>query len=158
MAGIDPERISADDRELLEELRRVVELADPVPPNVVAAASASLTWRTIDAELAQLAYDSALDAKGAALVRTCGARRLLTFDLPGGSLEVEVTADGPIRRLLGQLVPPRAARIEIRHAAGVLAVDADELGRFAADGVAAGPASLVCRRDGRVVETEWVVV
>ena len=52
------------DDDLLRELGRVVTAADPVPPEVIAAAKASFTWRTIDAELAELAFDSLLDDEG----------------------------------------------------------------------------------------------
>jgi hypothetical protein len=75
---------------------------------------------------------------------------------------VEVTEVGERRRLLGQLAPPRRADVEIRHRDGTLSVEADELGRFAAADVAAGPVHVVCRFDGapgvRVIETDWVVV
>lgn len=148
------------DEPLVEELRRVVELADPVPARVLEAARGSFSWRTIDAELAELAYDSAVAAGGEALVRSAGGGRVLTFESPGLSVEVEVTPSGSGRRLVGQLVPPQPAAIEIRHAAGTLAVDADELGRFAADGIPGGPVSLVCRpADGSpAVATGWLVL
>jgi hypothetical protein len=150
---------SDDDDALVDELRRVVGIADPIPERVLESARASFSWRTIDAELAELSHDSMLDAHAAALVRSSDAARTLTFDAPGLSVEVEVTTTGAERRLLGQLVPPQTASIEVRHPGGTTAVDADELGRFAVDGVAAGPVSLVCRpADARAVATEWLVV
>jgi hypothetical protein len=157
LTGARPEG-NEDDGALVDELRRVVGIADPVPERVLEAARGSFSWRTIDAELAELAYDSMLEA-GAALVRSSDDRRTLTFDAPDVSVEVEVTAAGAERRLLGQLVPPQAASIEVRHGGGTTAVDADELGRFAAAGVAAGPVSLVCRlADARAIATEWLVL
>jgi hypothetical protein len=148
-----------EDGPLFEELRRLVELADPVPARVLEAARGSFTWRTIDAELAELAYDSMLDAGREALVRTSGAGRVLTFESPGLAVEVEVTAVASARRLMGQLVPPQPAAIEIRHAGGTTAVDADDLGRFSADGIAAGPVSLVCRlAEARTIATDWLVL
>ena len=48
-----------DDDALLAALRRIPRHADPVPGPVLEAARGSFTWRTIDAELAELAYDSA---------------------------------------------------------------------------------------------------
>jgi hypothetical protein len=150
------------DGALIDELRRVVELVDPVPARVLDAARASFTWRTIDAELAELAYDSMLEASREALVRASGAGRVLTFDSPGVSVELEVTSVGSTRRLLGQLVPPQPAAIEIRHPAGMVTVDADALGRFSADGIPAGPVSLVCRlTDGappKTIATDWLVL
>ena len=48
-------------------------------PSVLAAARGSFTWRTIDAELAELAYDSALDTERLTAVRSADTARLLTF-------------------------------------------------------------------------------
>ena len=61
-----------DDR-LIEVLRRALAEADEVPTEVVAAARAAWTWRTIDAELAALVHDSTLDDQELAGVR--GRRR-----------------------------------------------------------------------------------
>ena len=40
---------------MLQCLRELVAVADPVPPALQEAAGALLTWRTVDAELAALA-------------------------------------------------------------------------------------------------------
>ena len=45
----------------MEALARAVQAIEPVPADVVAAAKASFTWRTIDAELAELTFDSVAD-------------------------------------------------------------------------------------------------
>lgn len=151
---------AADDL-LLDALRVVVEQADPVPGEVVDAARATFTWRTIDAELAELAYDSLLDDDRLAGVRGDAAPRTLTFEGPSLIVELEVADDGGLRRLLGQLVPPGPAQVEVRHAGGLLRVPADEVGRFAASGVAPGPVSLRCivqGADGPPLETAWVTV
>src|SRR4051794_41920885 len=73
--------------DLLAELRVAGLVVDPVPERVMFAAKASLSWRTIDAELAELTYDSALDDDRLSLVRGATAARMLTFSaggLPGG--------------------------------------------------------------------------
>ena len=44
--------------DLLDALRAALTTTDAVPDEVVAAAKDSFTWRTIDAELAELSYDS----------------------------------------------------------------------------------------------------
>ena len=69
-----------DDDVLLDELRALVADDDPVPERVLAAARGSFTWRTIDAELAALVYDSALDAERLTAVRSADTVRLLTFE------------------------------------------------------------------------------
>jgi hypothetical protein len=43
-----------DDDRLLGACRSIAAKADPAPPEVVAGALAALSWRTVDAELAEL--------------------------------------------------------------------------------------------------------
>lgn len=149
------------DLRLLDALRAVAGAADPVPAAVVQAAKESFTWRSIDAELAALAYDSLLDDALLAGTRSEASPRSLTFEAADVVVEVEVIDTGAQRRLLGQLVPPRPAEIQVRHSGGTIRIGADEVGRFAAPGVAPGPVSLRCRiagQEGTPVETPWVVV
>lgn len=152
--------IDSDD-ELIAELRDLFEVTDPVPGHVVEAAEASLTWRTIDAELADLIADSAeAPLVGVRSHESPAGTRLLTFEGQGLLVEVEVSSLGDSRRLLGQLVPPRTAEIEVRWPGGALLRTADEVGHFAADAVPPGPVSLVCRfaAAGGPVATSWVTI
>jgi hypothetical protein len=154
-----PELLGPEDEGLLQELRAAVRRFDPPPDSVLEVARASLTWRTIDAELAALEFDSAVDVAATA-VRSSEGPRLLTFAAPGLSIEVEVSPIGPRRQLVGQLVPAQAARIDVRHAGGVTTVRADQLGRFGADAISAGPVSLRCHfgdaPSSPPVVTEWI--
>jgi hypothetical protein len=154
-----PDLVGPGDEALLEELRGAAHRFDPPPPAVLEAARASLTWRTIDAELAALEFDSAVD-QAAAAVRSGEGPRLLTFSAPGLNIEVEVSPLGPRRQLVGQLVPAQAARIDVRHAGGVTTVQADQLGRFGVDAISAGPVSLRCHLatvpPSPPVVTEWI--
>lgn len=150
-----------DDGRLLAALGAMAGRLDPVPAAVVDAARDSFTWRTVDAELAELAYDSLLDDDRMAGVRSAEAPRALTFEGPELCVEVEVAEAGDRRRLLGQVVPGEAGTVEVRHRGGTLAVDADEVGRFPAAEVAAGPVSLrfLPAAPGRAaLETSWVLV
>ena len=152
--------LDPDDDAAMEELREIAAAEDPVPEHILAAARGSYTWRTIDAELAGLVYDSLLDAEALATVRSEGTVRLLTFETPDLAVELEVTAVAGSRSIVGQLVPPGPGLVELRHAGGRRELLADALGRFAAEGVPAGPVSLRCRREGTdaAVETEWVAI
>jgi hypothetical protein len=154
-----PDVLGPEDEGLLQELRAAARQFDPPPNSVLEAARASLTWRTIDAELAALEFDSAVDVAATA-VRSGEGPRLLTFAAPGLSIDVEVSPIGPRRRLVGQLVPAQPARIDVRHAGGVTTVQADQLGRFGADAISAGPVSLRCHLgdapSSPPVVTEWV--
>jgi hypothetical protein len=154
-----PDPPGPEDEGLLRELRAAARRLDPPPASVLEAARASLTWRTIDAELAALEFDSAVDAAATA-VRSGERPRLLTFSAPGLSIEVEVSPIGPRRQLVGQLVPAQPARIDVRHAGGVTTAHADQLGRFGVDAVNAGPVSLRCHLGDVAasvpVVTEWI--
>jgi hypothetical protein len=139
---------------LMAELRALAVTLDPVPPEVVAAARSAIAWRTMDAELAELTADTSVEPQMAG-VRSGDAPAMLTFEAPELTVEIEVIQVGEGRRLLGQLVPPGPGEVEIRHKSGRLAVTADELGRFSASDLAAGPVSLLCRQGSGLVETDW---
>jgi hypothetical protein len=145
---------------LLANIQTVFEEIDPVPAGVVEAAKAGYAWRTIDAELAELAElvdDSALAPTAG--IRGQGGPRLLTFEGPTVTVVVEVSEIGTHRRILGQLVNPQEADVEVRHADGSTTVPADDLGRFSVEGVPAGPVSFVCHTgSGQSVVTSWVTV
>jgi hypothetical protein len=142
---------------LLTSLFNVVANVDPVPASVVEAARAAYTWRTIDAELAELTADSAMATAG---VRSSSAPRLLTFEGAGVEVEVEVAQTGSTRRLTGQLVPVGPARVTVRWSGGTQEIVADELGRFAAEGVPAGSVSIVVERAGaeHPIVTSWISI
>lgn len=148
------------DVELVEDLRRIGQGRDPVPPNVVAGAKALFTWRTIDAELAELTFDS-VETGEVVGVRGADTIRLLTFESSSLTVELEVHPTGDRRRLVGQLVPASSAIVEVQHGGGTAEVGADALGRFALDGVAAGPVRLDVRaadQPGPAVSTSWVTI
>ncbi len=155
----DPtQRPDADEQRLLDDLARVVRQRDPVPPEAVAMARELFTWRTIDAELAELVADSA-EASGAALVRGSTASvRLLAFAAARGlRLELEVLPEGDTRRLVGELSPGLAARITVEHPGGSVTEDTDELGRFLVTGVPGGWLRIRCTpQRGTAFLTPWL--
>jgi hypothetical protein len=148
--------LNAADRQILALLREVIEETDPVPPSLVHAAKASFTWRTVDAELAELTTDSY--TAGAAL-RSRQPPRMLTFTAGPATLLIEVTAERSTRRLLGQLVGRLPTSVEIRHAHGVITAEPDEYGRFSATDIPPGMMSVACLvDDGEDFVTHWIEV
>jgi len=139
--------------ELLAELRALVTRHDRVPSEALAAARSAIAWRTLDAELADLADESEM-----AGVRGVGTPTLLTFDATGLTVEVELLVVGGRRRLLGQLVPPGPGNVDVRHGNRTVSTAADEVGRFRVDDIVPGPVSLRCSIDGRLVVTDWFLV
>jgi len=146
-----------DDR-LIEVLRSALAEAEAVPPEVVDAARAAWTWRTIDAELAALVHDSTLDGHELVGVRGAATVRALSFTIGEQFLELEVAEDGDRRSIVGQVMPAREAGLVLEGADGrppaALAVDA--LGRFSATRVEPGLVRLRTA-DGSLV-TEWVAI
>jgi hypothetical protein len=160
---MDPDDQPMNERDegerLLVKLRSVINRADPVPDRVAEAAQAAFTWRTIDAELAELGHDSLVDEPSAA-VRSGEQDRLVTFETPRLTIEVEVAGGAGDRRLVGQLDPAGPAELELRTADGAISGAADDLGRFVIILPAARQrASLRCvLPDGGAVETAWLVL
>ena len=146
-----------DDEQLLAALREAVRDRQAVPPWFVEMATNAYAWHNIDAELAQLTYDSENDADRLAAVRSETASiRALTFTSPHLSLELEVTESS----LLGQIVPPRAGTIETQTGAGATTSTAvDEIGCFVVEPIPASPFRLRCRTDdGMDVLTGWLTL
>lgn len=168
MTGRDIDRLDElGDDELIGALRRVAAEADPVPDDVIAAARAALGTRDLDAELAVLVADSASAAGGAELafepVRTAAEpvpdSRLLTFRGGGIELDVEVSGQGPVVDLVGQLTGGTAGECVLEHPGGRYPLDPDPLGRFLITGVRRGPARIRCRTvTGAPVLTAWVTI
>jgi hypothetical protein len=153
-----------DDERLLAALRAAARTMDPPPDAVVHAAKASWTWRTIDAELAELTYDSWTDDRELAGVRGASTAtptsRLLSFEATSVALELEVIIEGSERRLVGQLLPAQPGVVEVHHRRGVEVVEADAVGRFSVPSIAPGLFRLTVRpaRDPREVATAWIQV
>jgi len=152
------------DELLMAELRGFFADVDPVPPLVIETAKASLGWRRLDADLAELLSDSALEEEPFALARGGEApARAVTFSSTGLTIDIEVHVGDPERTLLGQLSPPSPARIEIQTMADApLSAEADRLGRFRVRLPAGGAVRLRVlgtNGDGRPpVETSWITV
>lgn len=145
-----------NENELQELLAKALDAADPVPDFVTEAAKAAYTWRTIDAELAELVFDSL--GQEPVGVRGAESARQVTFRAPGVEIEMMVLAEGK-RRLVGQLVPPQEAAVELRHGDTVRDARTDSLGRFSFDSVPTGPVQVVVSTsDGSRVVTDWMVV
>ena len=149
------------DELLLTELRRVALLLDPLPTRLVHAARESLTWRSVDAELAALLSDSALEDERAALVRSTAGLRAVAFESSAVTIELDVVAAGSRRTLVGQLVPPAPAAVEVQTTGPRTSVDADAQGVFRFEDVPSGQMRLRVTghpdADGPV-ETSWITI
>ena len=143
------------------ELRAIFGHMDPVPQLLDEAARTAFTWRTVDAELAELMRDSAeAEEEAGLLVRGGSGPRQLSFESPRLGIEIEVTATGPSeRRLQGQLLPPAAATVTVeRPGEDGVSVQADELGRFSLDDLRAGIVRLHIALRGTQIAIPWTTI
>jgi hypothetical protein len=148
---------SWDDDELLMALRQAIRSRDAVPADFVAAAKGAFAWRNIDAELAELTYDSLTSVEDALIMRAEPASiRALTFTSPRLTIELEVAGDS----LLGQIVPGQPAAITVERKSGASTViDADNIGRFSMQPMPTGLFRLRCRTaTGIETLTGWITL
>jgi hypothetical protein len=143
-----------DDDQLLAALGEAVRARREVPEWFVETGKNAYAWHNIDAELAQLTYDSSRDEDTVAAVRSEAASiRALTFTSPQLSIELEVASDS----LLGQIIPPRAGTLEVHTTAGVTTSPVDEIGFFTVEPTPASQFRLRFRAtDGLDVLTGWI--
>jgi hypothetical protein len=146
-----------DDERLLVALGEAIKARQAVPSWFVETGKNAFAWHNIDAELAQLTYDSNDDRREAAVMRSETASiRSLTFTSAHLSLELEVTENS----LLGQIIPPRPGALEIHTRAGEISTtEVDEIGCFSVDPIPDRPFRLRCRTaDGTDVLTGWITI
>ncbi|GIJ68341.1 hypothetical protein [Virgisporangium ochraceum] len=144
-----------EDQILVARLNDLFTRHDPPPAEVVGLAQGLFGLRRLDAELAELTADSAVD--GLEVAVRGGDTRLLTFETAELAIEMEVSGTGRTRRVVGQLVPGGPASLEARQPSGPpRQAEADARGRFEFDGLAPEPFSLTWSRPGaRPVTTQW---
>lgn len=161
--GRDPETAERTDDALLAELSRILYARAEPPREVVDAAMELFTWRTVDAELAALTFDSLVDDQPVR-TRAEAQPRILTFEIASTVIEMEIDAAPSGSRILGQVVPAAEVDLELRlgEIGDVTQVTttgrSDEMGRFVLPLPSGrGLASLRCTLpDGSVVETARV--
>lgn len=147
---------SPGEAQILEILGRALEHSDPVPLSVTEAGKSALTWLTIDAELAELVFDSSRDELVGVRSETM-AERQLTFQSP--TVEIEVMLVGDTRHLVGQLVPAQRAEVTLMTEIASTEVTTDDLGRFDFSGVEPGRIRLQVRTaGGPSITTQWFEV
>jgi hypothetical protein len=132
------EDVSPEDAALLARLGAIALTVDAPPAAAFDAGRAAFAWRTVDAELAELVADSALET---ATVRSAATdTRLLSFETGRWTIEVQLSIGDGRRAVLGQVIPEPAtagatARIET-DTADALEAHIDAMGRFDLDDVA----------------------
>lgn len=139
-----------DDDRLLRLLGEVLDESDPVPPDAAAAARAADLGR-LDAELADLVFDSLFDERDVTLRDGAGDVRSLTFTAGAVTLEIDVSATD----LVGRVTPAGGAGLAVEQPGGRRAVTVDDRGRFRA-AVEPGPVRLRFGPVDRQAATPWI--
>jgi hypothetical protein len=138
------------DEELFDRLGAALRGADEPPRHVLELARASFGLHRLDAELAELVADSALEVTPADARASGNGPRMLTFQAGDADIAVQVTAVGDaIWQVLGQVVPAAPAAVRIEPADPALDAaesTADELGLFGARLTGRGFWRLIWRR------------
>ena len=163
-SGGDEERLTEvspgwGDEELLAALRQAFAARRAVPPEFVQAGQDAFAWHDIDAELAQLTYDSTRLAEDAMAVRAPeeAAIRVLTFTSAHAGLQIELEVQEDA--LAGQILPMQSAAIELQTKAGTQQpISADEVGCFWISPIPSEDFRLRCRpvAGNAEVVTVWV--
>jgi hypothetical protein len=142
------------DERLIAELGEALRAEREVPASFVELGRAAFAWHNVDAELAELTFDSATDPGALAGVRSEPASvRAMTFTASRLTIELEVADDA----LLGQVVPAQAGELEIQLRDGsASAVPVDEVGWFMIRPRPAGLFRISVRTEtGAEVCTQW---
>lgn len=152
--------MSDRDDELERRLRALATEADPPPPLVVESAKAVFALRDLDAELAELVADSAVDDPAVLTRAVVSDVRMLSFECGVIVVELDVEADPLSRRVrLSGLAVGAVGVVTLVRSDGRSTVDLADGGRFVADDVEPGPLRLeLTTSDGRRVTTSWIHV
>lgn len=144
-----------DDIPLAAALREAMRAQSQIPPELVETVKNEYAWRTIDAELADLTFDSSREPEAVAWTRSEPASiRALTFTSVHLTIEVEVTES---YSLIGQVIPPGRGSMEAQTRDGVtVTAPVDEIGCFLIEPVPPGTFRLRYRNHGADVVTCWL--
>lgn len=152
VGGGDADGVDGDgaDHELPTWLSEAI-LSEGPPAEAVELVKASFTWRTIEAELLELSYDSALDVAG---VRDAAAVRTMEFVLADLSILIEVDGSS----ITGRVIPAAAGDVSAEALGQSLAAPIDAGGGFMFRDLPSGPLRLVIRTAGGEWTTAAFVV
>jgi hypothetical protein len=141
-AGPD-EPMDQVDLAILDGIREIFALTDPMPADLPERIRFSLAMRDLEAEVARIAAEEdprLLAARGAEQSRT------ITFDSDSLTIMIRIDSNknGTVR-IDGWLAPPQCREIEMQTVADTLRALSDEQGRFAFATVPRGTARLSVR-------------
>ncbi|MCP3988174.1 MAG: hypothetical protein GY724_03805 [Actinomycetia bacterium] len=124
-------------REALQALPMVIDPSEHPPATVIDGATWVHDWLNMEAELAELTFDSTADL-GLAGVRSDGTLRELTFVSGQHTVEIEIESAGRTVIISGAVEPPTPGAMQLVVGGQVYADNLDSAGSFEVNGVARG--------------------
>lgn len=152
--------LNPDDIALLERLGAIVELVDPVPPDVVELGKTAFALHHADTALMTMVTDAMSGAGLRATESARGTSHLLVFEHGPVSIELDVTRRGDFGRILGVVVDDSGAvaagsHLVLETPSSTRTVDLEDA-RFTFDRVPLGLARIVVEQSGeRIMSTTW---
>jgi hypothetical protein len=136
------EPLDDTDVRLLDGIRDMFGVADPMPADLPERIRFRLALRDLEIEVARLVEEE----QALAGIRGAEQSRTITFDSDSLTIMIRIDAnrDGTVR-VDGWLAPPQFREIEMKTTAESLSVSSDGQGRFAFARVPRGMAQLVVR-------------
>lgn len=130
------------DDTLLSELNRLLDVADPVPADLVERIQFAVALEDLDVEVAR--WERADTLAG---VRGTDSGTV-SFTVDDLTVMIMFTAEGDGHRIDGWLIPPGEHRVEVRVSGyRSIVTTADDGGRFVLEGVPCGTLQLIVQLD-----------
>ncbi len=153
-----PRQMPTDDDDLIALLRQSLEAipetveptADPVPASVVDGAKWIHEWLNMDAELAELTFDSNNDLELAG-TRSFGSLRELTFVSGDYTVELEIQPGARSVEVSGTIEPVVAGSMQLVIGGEIFGSDIDATGSFHIENVARGTVLAFVELPGRKI-------
>lgn len=148
LEALEATPIDDADGRALATLRRIYEVADPVPPSLLERVKFAITLDDLEAEVARLQREAVTDSVAARSENVLKAQTV-TFTSETLTTMVTITPYGTGGvRIDGWATPGAGLGVELRVGETTLRTTADEDGRFVFDEVANGFAQFVLRPSG----------
>ncbi len=147
LVALETTPIDDRDRHALATLRRIYEVGDPLPPNLLDRVKFAITLDDLEAEVARLQRESVSEPAGA---RGDDGLKAQTVTFTSETLTTMVTITPLVAgvRIDGWATPGALLEVELRIGDATLRTVADQDGRFVFERVSHGFAQLVLRQNG----------
>jgi hypothetical protein len=142
----------------LEAIDEALGEEEPIPPGLIEAAQESYTWFDVDAELAELLFDSAQEEL--VLLRSEGERRLLVFGSAERAVQFETVRSGDGFDLVGFVTPGRSEEVRAQRPGDEVVTRSDDGGAFTLEALGGGLVRLVigAADDVSALITPWFML